>query len=129
MACRTTPQPCQEPVHWQHEQLLIYRVIELTLKAIYLLQRLFCGPLSQVWGNWLDIVVLIVGISNFAVSTESLAHLWVLRRAQLARVLKFAHMMLIKGISCAQGRGFPVPYALSHWLQQPLECDVPDSHY
>ena len=64
LACRTTPQLCQEPVHWQHEQLLIYHVIELTLEAIYMLQRLFCGPLSQVWGNWLDIVLLIMGISE-----------------------------------------------------------------
>ena len=52
-------------MHWQHEQLLVYRVIELTLETIYMPKGLFCGPLPQVWGNWLDIVLLIVDINKF----------------------------------------------------------------
>ena len=50
------------PFKWQYVQLLVLRVIVLTLKAIYKLQRLFGGPLSQVWGNWLDNVNVIVGV-------------------------------------------------------------------
>ena len=41
-----------------YELFLVYSAIELTLKAVYMLQRLICGPLSQVWGKWLDILIL-----------------------------------------------------------------------
>ena len=54
----------EEPFMWQYEQLLVHRVIELTLKAIYMLQRHIGSPLSQVWGNWLDNVNVIVGIGE-----------------------------------------------------------------
>ena len=52
------------PFKWQYVQLLVLRVIVLTLKAIYKLQRLIGGLLSQVWDNWLDNVNVFVDIGE-----------------------------------------------------------------
>ena len=133
----------EEPFKWQYVQLLVLRVIELTQKAIYKLQRLIGGPLSRVWGYWLDIVGVIVGIGESwidllltdkcsAVNTKSLAYLRALRLPRLARVLKIARVMLTRDASWAQGRRFQCLVLSVIGFNNPLmglECNIPDSHY
>eukprot|EP00928_Gymnodinium_smaydae_P023849 TRINITY_DN19515_c0_g3_i1.p1 TRINITY_DN19515_c0_g3~~TRINITY_DN19515_c0_g3_i1.p1 ORF type:complete len:688 (+),score=206.52 TRINITY_DN19515_c0_g3_i1:272-2335(+) len=100
---------------WYDQMFCVFYVVELILKALLFQRKFLCGPILVVWWNWLDFIVVIIGVLDQWVkpllmsevsggsgapssSSTILQGVKMLRLARLFRVLKivrfFFHMDL-----------------------------------
>jgi len=90
---------------------LLFYIFELVLKASYYQGTFLRGPLSVVWWNWMDLIIVLVGMVDLwvlpLVEAESstgpsyMSYLRILRLARLVRVLKIVHIFLQSDLSWA----------------------------
>mmetsp|Transcript_57649 Transcript_57649/g.137100 ORF Transcript_57649/g.137100 Transcript_57649/m.137100 type:complete len:678 (-) Transcript_57649:123-2156(-) len=103
-----------------NEAYLVFYLVELGLKGLLYRGRLLFGPCRDVWGNWIDILVVIGGIGELwiiplltagnagshAVPVMSLLRM--LRLLRLARVLKIVKNFYIADLSWTESDTFHV---------------------
>merc|ERR1719506_3325644 len=102
---------------------MVFYVGELSLKAIYFQKSLFVGPLSVVWWNWLDLLIVTTGVFDMWItplmkSKHTGGHtkhssglvnpklLRVLRLARLARIMKIVRVFLSSDFDWTEGERF-----------------------
>lgn len=106
--------------------VLVFYVSELVLKALLYHQEFLCGTCSVVWWNWLDLIIVLVGILDQWVQplfvsnsgdggmhgtqhqSTAVQIVKMLRLARLARILKMAHSFMESDLSWAEGPRFQV---------------------
>lgn len=117
------PEDASDFVFLDHFYMLFY-VVELTLKAVVLQSALLCGPLSIVWWNWLDLVIVVAGVAEMYVEPLLVAtgllsergggnlpilnFLRGLRLMRLARILKLVKAFWTSDLSWTDGNYFHI---------------------
>jgi len=113
---------------WYADQaFMCFYVVELFLKTLLYRKRLLCGHIGTVWWNWLDLIVVFVGVLDQWVSpmvfaemsatktkggmsksssSSALQMIRLLRLARLARMLKIVRVFLRSDLSWAEGTIF-----------------------
>jgi len=95
---------------------LLFYLVELVLKAVYYRQQLLCGPVWKVWSNWLDTVVVAVGLVETWIapaidddndaSTAGPSYVNYLRILRLARLLRLVKVFMQSDFAWAEGEFF-----------------------
>lgn len=96
---------------------LVWYLSELLLKFAYFRHQLFFGSVSEVWINWLDLSIVVGGISFewvLPVVTQSdgksrhAQFLGILRMFRVLRVAKLLRVIFTKDLSWMEGQNFQV---------------------
>merc|ERR1719377_156092 len=87
--------------------VLVFYISEIFLKSLLFQRELLCGPCSTAWWNWLDLVIVLVGIFDQWVTpllpksrhpghhqSTTVQVVKMLRIARLARILKTVRAFL-----------------------------------
>jgi len=102
---------------------MIFYVVELALKAILWRRKLLVGKVSDVWWNWLDLIIVVSGVmdmwlkpiaewagllhsSQGGIGSNVVGFLRMLRLARLARILKLVRVFLLSDLSWVSGTQF-----------------------
>eukprot|EP00930_Biecheleria_cincta_P055163 TRINITY_DN41514_c0_g1_i1.p1 TRINITY_DN41514_c0_g1~~TRINITY_DN41514_c0_g1_i1.p1 ORF type:complete len:941 (+),score=218.77 TRINITY_DN41514_c0_g1_i1:85-2907(+) len=99
--------------------VLVWYIMELTLKGVLYRGNLLLGPCKVVWWNWLDTVIVFVGILDQWAEPLVLPHqdgssgdntavqiIKMLRLARLARILKTVRAFMESDLSWTEGKHF-----------------------
>lgn len=123
--------------------VLCFYVSEVVLKSLLWRGDLLIGPISIVWWNWLDLLIVIAGVfdqwvtplvalgagGNSSKSGNMVQIVKCLRIARLARILKTVHVFLESDLSWAEGNTFQLfimGTIAANSLLMSFESDFPD---
>jgi voltage-gated sodium channel len=130
---------------WLDQFFIAFYLLELVAKAILFQRDLLIGHFQDVWWNWLDLVVVVVGVvdqwlrpmvmplisgsHSQSHSTSVLQFVRMLRMARLARVLKVVRLFFRSDFSWAEGSRFQL-FIMSviyfNSLLMSFEAEYPD---
>lgn len=125
------------------QAVMVFYVTELALKALLYQRDLLIGSCSIVWWNWLDMIIVIVGIFDGwirpFVMVKSGKHgghqstavqiIKMLRLARLARILKTVRVFLQSDLAWTEGKEFQLfimGTIAANSLIMSFESDFPD---
>lgn len=105
---------------WLDQVFLVFYIFELSIKAMLMQRRFLFGPVSVVWWNWLDLIIVVIGIFDQWVISSlmyfgvmgtmsgggALNFIRVLRLLRLLRILKIVKSYLEIDLSWAEGDRF-----------------------
>jgi len=123
---------------------MIFYVVELSLKAILWQRKLLVGKVSDVWWNWLDLVIVVSGVLDMwlkpiaqsagilqsgegGVGSNAVGFLRMLRLARLARILKLVRVFLMSDLSwvnAAPFQGFMMGVIAFNCILMGAESDI-----
>eukprot|EP00928_Gymnodinium_smaydae_P011070 TRINITY_DN14136_c0_g3_i1.p1 TRINITY_DN14136_c0_g3~~TRINITY_DN14136_c0_g3_i1.p1 ORF type:complete len:578 (+),score=166.88 TRINITY_DN14136_c0_g3_i1:24-1736(+) len=110
---------------WLDQFFMVFYLVEFFMKAVLHQRRLLCGEVYIVWWNWLDLIVISVGVMDMwgktlflsltggdqgkqhkSQSASVMQCVRLLRLARLARVLKIVRIFFHSDLSWAEGSSF-----------------------
>jgi len=124
------------------EEILAWNVIELLMKSVYHQRCLFCGALSVVWWNWLDLCIVVSGVldewllpllkalhgADLSFDSSGLRLLRALRLISVFRFLKILKAFLTSNLAWTDGvyfQSFMSIVIAGNSVIMSLEVDIP----
>jgi len=131
--------------YWLLDQVvLVFYITELTLKALLFQRELLLGPCGIVWWNWLDLIIVLVGIVDQWLQplysalhpdaaggnhSQAVQIIKMLRIARLARILKTVRAFMQSDLAWTEGKNFQLfimGTIAANSIIMSFESDFPD---